>query len=95
MVATDDDNLDLIEGEPEHLPRNNRPLSEGGSPEVGGITATDLHQFVAFFLFFNVSHLLVIRNFSLFFNVSHLLVILKLSPAKTPWGNTALSSLSI
>ena len=75
-----DVNYDLIEGEPEHLPRNNRPLSEGGSPEVGGITATDLHQFVAFFPFFNVSHLLVI---------------LKLSPAKTPWGNTALSSLSI
>ena len=51
MVATDDDNLNLIEGEPEHLPRNNRPLSEGGSPEVSGITATDLHQFVAFFSF--------------------------------------------
>ena len=30
-----------------------------------------------------------------FVSCAHLLVILKLSPAKTPWGNTALSSLSI
>ena len=62
MVATDDDNLDLIEGEPEHLPRNNRPLSKGGSPEVGGITATDLHELDVnpCFLFFNIYHLLLV-----------------------------------
>ena len=34
-----DDNVHLIESEPEHLPGNNCPLSKGGSPEVGGITA--------------------------------------------------------
>ena len=36
-----DVDADLIEGEPEHLPGNNRPLSKGSSPEVGGITARD------------------------------------------------------
>ena len=42
--ATDDDLLHLIEGEPEHLPGHNCPLSKGGSPEVGGITVKYLHQ---------------------------------------------------
>ena len=37
----DDDDVHLIEGQPEHLPRNNGSLSEGSSPEVGGITARD------------------------------------------------------
>ena len=29
----------LVERESEHLPRNDRPLPKGGSPEIGGITA--------------------------------------------------------
>ena len=37
----DDDDVHLIEGQPEHLPRNNGSLSEGSSPEVGCITATE------------------------------------------------------
>lgn len=66
----------LVERESKHLPRNDGPLPKGGSPEIGGITASvvDGNQLQCW---------------------AHLLVILKLSPAKTPWGNTALSSLSI
>ena len=42
--ANADDVLHFIEGEPEHLPGHNCPLSKGGSPEVGGITVKYLHQ---------------------------------------------------
>ena len=84
----DDDLLHLIEGEPEHLPGHNCPLSKGGSPEVGGITAKYLHQSW-------MSSFFVLTLFLRPFHIAHLLVILKLSPANTPWGNTALSSLSI
>ena len=56
------DDVHLIEGQPEHLPRNNGSLSEGSSPEVGGITATDLHELDVnpCFLFFNIYHLLLV-----------------------------------
>ena len=109
-----DDNVHLIESKPEHLPGNNCPLSKGGSPEVGGITAINTSQLDVFFsliCFFSVVDMTHKRSYSYkfdgqisfiapyfsssSFDLSHLLVILKLSPANTPWGNTALSSLSI
>ena len=46
--GNDDNDVHLIEGEPEHLPGHNCPLSKGGSPEVGGITAMDKSQLDVF-----------------------------------------------
>ena len=56
----DDDDVHLIEGQPEHLPRNNGSLSEGSSPEVGGITATEKGGFYSMPHIFFFCHLLVL-----------------------------------
>ena len=62
-----DDNVHLIESEPEHLPGNNCPLSKGGSPEVGGITAINTSQLDVFFsliCFFSVVDMTHKRSYS-------------------------------
>ena len=56
----DDDDVHLIEGQPEHLPRNNGSLSEGSSPEVCGITATETGGFYSMPHIFFFCHLLVL-----------------------------------
>ena len=61
----------LIEGESEHLPGNNCPLSKGGSPEVGGITAINTSQLDVFFSrihFFSVVDMTHKRFYSYKFN---------------------------
>ena len=51
----EDDDVHLIEGQPEHLPRNNGSLSEGSSPEVCGITATEKVDFILCRIFSSLS----------------------------------------